>query len=190
MLTASRQDAWNREEDLVLAEVVLRHIREGSTQLAAFEEVGERLSRTAAACGFRWNSLVRKRYQSAITLAKKQRKRLKQPIPSDAEIDVGAEGSSISLEDIIAYLEKFRSTEEGREAMMKQNEVLKTEVDKLKGENENLTMRVVEISKENRTIQEDYKALIEIMERARQRAVHHNGGAATAEPSTMPKVSE
>lgn len=41
-MTAVRQDAWSAEDDLILAEVTLRHIREGSTQLAAFEEVGEK----------------------------------------------------------------------------------------------------------------------------------------------------
>lgn len=35
-----RQDAWTDEDDLLLAETVLRHVREGSTQLNAFEEVG------------------------------------------------------------------------------------------------------------------------------------------------------
>lgn len=73
-MTITRQDAWTQDEDILLAEVVLRHIREGGTQLSAFEEVGKALSRTAAACGFRWNSFVRKQYQSGIELAKKQRK--------------------------------------------------------------------------------------------------------------------
>ena len=36
-----RQDAWTDEDDLLLAETVLRHVREGSTQLNAFEEVGD-----------------------------------------------------------------------------------------------------------------------------------------------------
>lgn len=76
-MTITRQDAWTQDEDLLLAEVVLRHIREGGTQLSAFEEVGRALTRTAAACGFRWNSYVRKQYQSGIELAKKQRKELK-----------------------------------------------------------------------------------------------------------------
>lgn len=40
-MTTVRQDAWTKDEDLLLAEVVLRHIREGSTQLKAFEEVGK-----------------------------------------------------------------------------------------------------------------------------------------------------
>ena len=33
-----RQDAWIEENDTLLAETVLRHVREGSTQLSAFEE--------------------------------------------------------------------------------------------------------------------------------------------------------
>src|SRR5690242_3202325 len=77
LMSPTRQDAWSQDEDLLLAEVVLRYIREGGTQLQAFEEVGKRLSRTAAACGFRWNSYVRKQYKSGIELAKKQRKELK-----------------------------------------------------------------------------------------------------------------
>lgn len=69
-----RQDAWTEENDLLLAETVLRHVREGSTQLNAFEEVGDKLNRTSAACGFRWNAVVRHTYEKALQLAKKQRK--------------------------------------------------------------------------------------------------------------------
>lgn len=69
-----RQDAWSQEDDLLLAETVLRHVREGSTQLNAFEEVGDKLNRTSAACGFRWNAVVRHDYEKALQLAKKQRK--------------------------------------------------------------------------------------------------------------------
>ncbi|QFT90986.1 Prespore-specific transcriptional regulator RsfA [Bacillus sp. THAF10] len=69
-----RQDAWSEENDLLLAETVLRHVREGSTQLNAFDEVGDKLNRTSAACGFRWNAVVRHDYEKALQLAKKQRK--------------------------------------------------------------------------------------------------------------------
>ena len=40
-MSPTRQDAWSQDEDLLLAEVVLRYIREGGTQLQAFEEVGK-----------------------------------------------------------------------------------------------------------------------------------------------------
>lgn len=73
-MTGVRQDAWTKEEDELLANVVLQYIREGGTQLEAFAEVGRRLSRTAAACGFRWNSYVRKQYKEEIEQAKQERK--------------------------------------------------------------------------------------------------------------------
>ena len=48
-----RQDSWTSDENRLLIETVLTYIREGKTQLEAFKAVGEKLSRTAAACGFR-----------------------------------------------------------------------------------------------------------------------------------------
>jgi prespore-specific regulator len=75
-----RQDAWSHEDDLLLAETVLRYIRDGGTQLAAFEEVGDALNRTSAACGFRWNAEVRKKYEPAVAIAKKQRKEKKRAL--------------------------------------------------------------------------------------------------------------
>ena len=79
----TRQDAWTEENDLLLAETVLRHVREGSTQLNAFEEVGDKLNRTSAACGFRWNAVVRHQYENALQLAKKQRKQRQRLLGKD-----------------------------------------------------------------------------------------------------------
>lgn len=170
-MAAARQDAWNQEEDLILAEVVLRHVREGSTQLAAFQEVGERLSRTAAACGFRWNSFIRKKYQSAIALAKKQRKQFKQKQPKQPREEDVIEEPMLSLEDVIGYLEKLRSQEQNHEKLMHENERMALEVEALKEKNAKLEHELKETRKENRSIQEDYKALIAIMDRARKLAV-------------------
>jgi len=78
-----RQDAWTEENDLLLAETVLRHVREGSTQLNAFDEVGDKLNRTAAACGFRWNAVVRHNYEKALQLARKQRKQRQRLLGKD-----------------------------------------------------------------------------------------------------------
>ncbi|RYG74789.1 RsfA family transcriptional regulator [Lentibacillus lipolyticus] len=84
-MTKVRQDAWSHEDDLLLAETVLRHIREGSTQLNAFEEVGDKLNRTSAACGFRWNAEVRNKYTDAVELAKRQRKEKKRAKAAQAK---------------------------------------------------------------------------------------------------------
>ncbi|MEN9406301.1 MAG: hypothetical protein RLZ12_585 [Bacillota bacterium] len=70
-----RQDAWTTFDDQLLAETTLRYIKEGGTQIMAFEEVGLELNRTPAACGFRWNSHVRKKYTDEIKQAKVERNR-------------------------------------------------------------------------------------------------------------------
>ena|SRR5699024_1813271 len=73
-MSKKRQDGWTKDEDMMLTEIVLRHIRTGKTQLEAFKQAGDALSRTAAACGFRWNTSIRNRHLEAIDLAKKDYK--------------------------------------------------------------------------------------------------------------------
>ncbi|WP_017753617.1 RsfA family transcriptional regulator [Calidifontibacillus oryziterrae] len=180
-MSTLRQDAWTQDEDLILAEVVLRHIRDGSTQLAAFEEVGKRLSRTAAACGFRWNSTVRKQYESAITIAKKQRKgeklnhidkqtTEKQNNKQKPSI-IAQTDQTVSFEDVIAFLSSAHETVESTEILRKQNEELKNELTELQKERRNLLAQIDILNEKYTLIEEDYKALIEIMERARKMIV-------------------
>ncbi|MGD6816482.1 RsfA family transcriptional regulator [Metabacillus sp. 84] len=104
-----RQDAWSEENDLLLAETVLRHVREGSTQLNAFEEVGDHLNRTSAACGFRWNAVVRHQYEKALQLAKKQRKQKMRSMgkgqPAKKKLLYSPETASVPAEPV--YEEEF-----------------------------------------------------------------------------------
>ncbi|UFJ41899.1 RsfA family transcriptional regulator [Brevibacillus humidisoli] len=187
-MVASRQDAWTEDDDLVLAEVTLRHIREGGTQLAAFEEVGQRLGRTAAACGFRWNSTVRKRYEQAIAIAKSQRQQLKKTgkLPQgEPAVEFSKE---LTLQDYDGHISKRMDTgkldeeqqlETAIRVLSNQRELLRRmkqlerelgskhqEVKELKEENSKLKKELSEIHGVN----EDYKALIQIMERARKLA--------------------
>ncbi|MGG1571490.1 RsfA family transcriptional regulator [Fictibacillus sp. NRS-1165] len=188
-MTVVRQDAWNQEEDVLLADVVLRHIREGSTQLAAFEEVGEKLSRTSAACGFRWNSLIRKRYESAIAIAKRQRKERSKGKNSGYEESrednvmhagkrdeyVVAKEKSLSLDDVIVFLKNFKSTEERRSDQ--ELAKLRTQVEELKLQNAQFQSHLQKLNHEYQLVCEDYKALIEIMDRARKMvATDEDGG--------------
>jgi prespore-specific regulator len=181
LMSPTRQDAWSQDEDLLLAEVVLRHIREGGTQLQAFEEVGKHLSRTSAACGFRWNSFVRKQYKSGIELAKKQRKEFKkQNNVQELSQDLSHEESpaspsvpsdTVTFQSVIHFLESLYKKAEvslkNETAREKSNEKIK-ELEKkanaLTAENERLT-------KSLKAIEEDYRSLIEIMERARKMVV-------------------
>ncbi|MUT66208.1 RsfA family transcriptional regulator [Paenibacillus sp. NEAU-GSW1] len=189
-MTAVRQDAWSPDDDLILAEVTLRHIREGSTQLAAFEEVGERIGRTSAACGFRWNSCVRKRYEEAIQIAKQQRQKRnylkKQAIVAAPHVssiavfesdraDSLASEEGLSVDSVIRFLRQFKSTYQDVNRQIKAFEKELKEKDdelyRLREENAKLSREVNSAQTDYRTVNDDYKTLIQIMDRARRLTV-------------------
>ncbi|BFH67738.1 MAG: RsfA family transcriptional regulator [Paenibacillus dendritiformis] len=190
-MTAIRQDAWTADDDLILAEVTLRHIREGSTQLAAFEEVGEKIGRTSAACGFRWNSCVRKKYEAAIQLAKAQRQKRnylkKQPLGAQVASLTLQEGEdsdlkgemlteeSLSMDMVIRYLRQMRNNVQEMTRQIKHMEKELQEKEeycaRLQREKEELSKQVNVVETDYRTVNDDYKALIQIMDRARRLAI-------------------
>lgn len=191
-MSAVRQDAWSEEDDLILAEVTLRHIREGGTQLAAFEEVGEKIGRTAAACGFRWNSFVRKKYESAIQIAKAQRQKRSQikkhsgggatvaVAMLDLQDAVYAKGDplseeTLSIDAVIRFLRQWKTTysDMSRQIRTLEKELaeLKEEADALRRQNDKLNSEVSEAASDYRVVNDDYKALIQIMDRARKLAL-------------------
>jgi prespore-specific regulator len=181
-MTNLRQDAWTKEEDAILAEVTLRHIREGSTQLVAFEEVGEKLTRTPAACGFRWNSLIRKQYDKAITEAKKVRKeRNKRKVKQFAstienhnevlhEIPSNSTKSDtpLSLNDIILFLQQLQAEKPVSKNLEAENKALLLKLQNLKKENGTLKSKLSKVNKEYETVYRDYKDVLQIMDRARK----------------------
>lgn len=67
-----RSDIWTDEQDIILAEVMLRHIRNGSKLGLAYEEAANLTGRSSAGTNFRWQSVVKKKYASAIEIAKQQ----------------------------------------------------------------------------------------------------------------------
>lgn len=202
-----RQDAWSHEDDLLLAETVLRHIREGSTQLNAFDEVGDKLNRTSAACGFRWNAEVRSKYESAIALAKRQRKEKKRALAAtakktrvpaiqlpvmadtsdehvllvDDEInDAPAEQQLLTLDTVIHFLKELKK--DYHASNQSKSSLINTEK-----ENEQLKEKVAELEKkltqtEDKlaSIQEDYQTFIQIMDRARKMTVLEDKGSFSA----------
>jgi prespore-specific regulator len=181
-MTTTRQDAWTHDEDILLAEVVLRHIREGATQLAAFEEVGRKLSRTAAACGFRWNSHVRKQYKTGIEVAKKQRKELRTLPPQQEEeieenepaVQVGSNQPSVqsknTIKDLISFLQQYEEAPSMQE-VQQENKRLTEKVSELEEIVAKLHQEKETLSNNLEVIEEDYHALIEIMDRARKMVV-------------------
>jgi prespore-specific regulator len=171
-----RQDAWTEEDDRVLAEIILRHIREGSTQLAAFEECAGKLGRTEAACGFRWNAYVRKNNLQGIEIAKAQRKmiksRSKKVIRESIESDSSIENAELTWNEVIRFLKNQRQEHSlllnkvrqfERESNHKQSELQDLLVAKKILEHE-----LQRLTAEHEMIKEDYKTLVFIMERARK----------------------
>lgn len=165
-----RQDAWSKDNDLFLANTVLKHVREGSTQLKAFEEVGEVLNRTGAACGFRWNAVVRQHYIQAMETAKKERKqRLRaqskrtETEKEDAILSSDAASGYITMSDVIQYLSNMTS-EENTASLQKENNRLQQEL-------EAVITELNQLKDVYNAMQEDYESLMQIMERARKLVV-------------------
>ncbi|MED3661330.1 RsfA family transcriptional regulator [Ureibacillus sp. FSL K6-8385] len=173
-----RQDAWLKENDELLAEAVLRHVKEGSTQLNAFEEVGDKLNRTPAACGFRWNAVVRKRYEKELEEAKRIRKeRMKLLGMSGRRRSPGVyllpgnngESKPISLSDmnldiVIAYLLRLQSQGGSDSEATKWRQIANSATEKIK----ELEKEIEKLQKENKQIREDYEQFVQIMNRARK----------------------
>lgn len=205
-----RQDAWSHEDDLLLAETVLRHIREGSTQLNAFEEVGDKLNRTSAACGFRWNAEIRQRYEQAVSIAKRQRKEKKRNIAkqqnqlnrsfhldndkleqereqavithSSVSNETPNENQELDLNQVIQYLNTLQRKME--DSMLSRSSLQKAEQerDHLHNENEKLQKEIKHLEKQLETVQTDYQAFLQIMDRARKMVVFQD-----QEEATIPK---
>lgn len=139
-MNTTRQDAWTKDEDLLLAEIVLRYIREGKTQLEAFKEVAKQLSRTSAACGFRWNATIRKQYQHAIEFAKEARKEGHQSnLLNPIETNDNQENDPIDT--AILLLKKIKFTTSDREAIVQEQE--KKEIKQLEEENKYLKEQLI-----------------------------------------------
>lgn len=186
-----RQDAWSHEDDLLLAETVLRHIREGSTQLNAFEEVGDELNRTSAACGFRWNAEVRNKYIHAIDLAKRQRKDFKRsqvqqerafqklPVANPAiprqdvaqEADSLPESNTMTLDTVIRYLQSIKTDYYAQNRSKEMIHQYTNENHKLQNEKLELQRELNSTKKKLATVEEDYKMFIQIMDRARKMTI-------------------
>ncbi|TFJ94021.1 RsfA family transcriptional regulator [Lentibacillus salicampi] len=183
-----RQDAWSHEDDLLLAETVLRHIREGSTQLHAFEEVGDQLNRTSAACGFRWNAEVRNKYNDAIEIAKRQRKekkretaaKAKQPvitIPQNNQVveldktEEVHEQPPITMDSVIQFLKQLKKDYQASNQSKQSLEQTQQENDTLRDQVSELENKLSRTTKQLETVQEDYQVFMQIMDRARKMTV-------------------
>ena len=149
-MVISRQDSWTDDNDLLLASTVLQNIRNGGTQLAAFKEVSKLLARTSAACGFRWNSYVRKQYQEEIQQAKQERKAGNNIPFSPPEKETNS--LPITLDDIISFLQNYKEMDELT--------TLQNQIEYLEAENHSLSQRLA-------MYEEEYSMLLNHIDKTR-----------------------
>lgn len=204
-----RQDAWSHEDDVLLAETVLAHITDGSTQLRAFDEVGDKLNRTSAACGFRWNAVVRQKHLNAIEDSKRERKERKRaagftyysskkPVwapaslmyPSPSPMSATASKSSVedhSLKDIIQALHQYAENQDSHKSSSNELQLILAENEELKRQNYIMQQELQKIKQDNSIIEEDYQSLIQIMNRARRMAILEDEEALSSAAFKMDK---
>ena len=170
----TRSDAWTADDDRKLAEIVLRHIRDGSTQLNAFVESANLLGRTPAACGYRWNGVVRKHYEDSIKEAKTAKKeRLSIRQQAKQRRVYGPDLEDPSIDGIIRALKNherdyYNLQEKSRLLEMRVAE-LEAQLHELIDENNQLRQESSFVQKTAPDVlNEDSKTLLEIMDRARK----------------------
>jgi prespore-specific regulator len=174
-LRTMRQDAWTAEDDAILAEVVLKHIRDGSTQLAGFNEASRRLGRTAAACGFRWNACVRKQFRPQIEEAKEDRKQRKSE-RIQAQLEGGdydhPTATLMSWAQVLRFLRQEKNTAQQWasrwRAAQREAADWKQRFEELDSEFRRLREEHDRLRRDYETMASDYRTLVQIVERARR----------------------
>ncbi|MNW59237.1 Prespore-specific transcriptional regulator RsfA [compost metagenome] len=153
-----RRDSWTDEDDIILANAVLKHIREDSTQLKGFEEASDKLCRTTSACGFRWNSMVRKKYEVELKEAKEIRKNGRVSFNGITTNEI----LTIPTTDINQVMDAFKT-------ILDEYNHMKQLISNLQEENNNLKRQI-----ENRPIDDISQSLMELMNRAREMGILNN----------------
>lgn len=123
-----RIDQWTDKEDELLANAVIKHIAQGDSQLKAFDYAGEKLNRTANACGFRFNKVLRNKYRKEIDKAKskclKTRRNVRTPQFIEKEVTIES-----VMKDITILIENSNLV---TSEVYNENKILKAENIKLK----------------------------------------------------------
>ncbi|MGY4690440.1 RsfA family transcriptional regulator [Salibacterium sp. K-3] len=164
-----RQDAWSDRDDRFLADTILQHIRKGSTQLNAFDEAGDALDRTSAACGFRWNAIVRAKYKDEIKTAKRERKQYLRHSARTAVSNVKNRTEPSEVSSVESIIEALAELEKQLESSL--TETTGETITRLESRNRELQEEIDRINSDYQAVKQDYETIISMMNRAREMAV-------------------
>jgi prespore-specific regulator len=178
----NRHDAWTHEEDILLAKTVLKHIKDGSTRAAAFNEISDLINRTPAACSYRWNAEVRKEYENDVELAKK--KHMKNKRKSDQpnnkntstkpqeDFNIFEEANTlqtqsdlITINDCMIYLSQLINMPKSN-SMKEENDRLLKEKQALYKKNKELVEKYEKLMMRKHKLEEEYKVLMVLIQHA------------------------
>lgn len=152
-----RKDTWTVHDDEILANTVLNYVSQGKSQLEAFEACEMKLGRTTTACGFRWNSEVRKHHEKEIKEAKlkgKEQRKNRNKIANVSVVD--RPESRMEKLEVFDWDETIKSLTEGYRRLNKAFEEVSRE---------NVLLKEKLAEQPNG---EDLKMLLELMNHARK----------------------
>ena len=192
-------DIWTHDDDLLLAETVLRHVRDGRTVVDACREMEEKSNgkRTATASKYRWFTKLKLQYAGAYEIAKQDGKKVrdfkKKRVNQGERLEDIVENvlnveqeREITLEDIMVLVKRYKKQEESKG----DDTDLEEEISKLKRENEKLRKENKELKQDNKDLKNslknadsDYKQLKGALDVLKQLGVNFN----TPEPATGSK---
>lgn len=194
----TRVDAWTKKDDELLARTILTHIREGSTQMNAFDEAGDKMNRTSSACGFRWNAVLRMHYEKEIFQAKKERKQklrgskqklkplytpkiqelsdelseelMQIPLPSSLQLSSKPKKEKTFS---LSFDEVMKFLAELKSSSEEGNRI-KENYHKILDENETLRREMKKLNEKLENTEKEYQSLLGVMERARKMVLFEN----------------
>lgn len=142
---------WTAEEDKLLSETVLHTISRGGTQLTAFADVGKKVGRTAGACGFRWNAVLRGKNPSSYSEAKRKR--------VFTQLEKKRRDKVSTIADSLMLLKK------AEQAWMKQQK----DVTHLKQAISKVKQKITRLQKENETFQQNHNEVEWVQQEVKNR---------------------
>lgn len=184
-------EIWTPDDDIMLAETILRNVREGKTVMDGCRELEEKTEgrRTASASKFRWFTNVVEQYRAGYELAKEEGAKVKQAkkrktnkgerfeeiVKNVFESEVPVIEKEIEPDDFIILAKKFKEQQSKKKSEESNHE--KT-IKELQRKNENLEKKLQEAKKEadwyNELLlakQRDYNKIVEALGTLKQLGV-------------------